>query len=421
MIDIKYLEKFGDHRYEHFSYGRVIEDIDFFSEKDEYFFLDDLEVKNKSNNLKELEKLLYWIFTMTEEIKRIDFDSKYIFHSLTPKARNINSIKIGIVYGEHIYKYNPLNNMIYKKRNDLILAEKNKAYIIVFSWDSKTQLFYGEFHKMLSLLNLGHATLNIKYALEQTNLNYRELKQVTLNEDLYISLFNNFTYINKVIEVDISDEATLINDISDNLVNKNIVHKLIYNNNMYLNKFFNDFNKEQFILRSSSQKRVGDKSFKETITFNSFKSLLNKLILISDQTEIEFFFYIDNVEGYDRGYYKLKRGVLNNISPADSILEHELILKDYSDFTNINYPNFWFFMVVPEYRDKDTYNELFVDMGVLAQFLSICVANLSLAARPMKNYNDVHLKNKFKLSKSDLIGYSLLVFPLLSEAQSYKI
>ncbi|WP_142415620.1 hypothetical protein [Hathewaya massiliensis] len=420
MINLEYLLKFGDLRYDNFLYGQAVNDERFFSDKEESFCINELYEKIQCNNMKTKDLILYWVFTMIEEIHRIDFDSKYVFHTLTPKARNMDSIRMGIVIGENIYTFNGLSNEIYVNKNNVILAEKSKAYIIVFSDDRKTQFFYGDFHKMLSLLNLGHAVFNIEYALSKTSLNYKNAEKVVLNEKLYNCLLKNYIYINKVFEVNLDtiSETTIEEPLffkRGNVYNK----EPIINNTNYLKSFFDNFTKNDFVLRSSAQKTIGDVTYSKFMPQHAFDYLLNNLSKISKETQIQLYFYINNIQGYEKGYYFLKDEELTQARTTNNFLEHDNILREYQDFTNLNNLNLWVFMNISDYKKEKDYDSLFVDMGIIAQFISVYIGKFKLAARAIKNYNDVYIKSQFELENNDLVGYSLAIFPIKSNTQSY--
>lgn len=418
MIDIKYLEKYGDERYKHFSYGKGIKEAEFLFNGECFAYLYEIEKKIHSNTLKPEEKLLYWVFSMVEEIKRVDFDSKYIFHNLVPKARNINSIKIGVVIGSFIYTFSPLSSKIYKSENNIFKSEKLKAHIIVFSHDAKTQLFYGEFHKMLSLLNLGHAILNIEYALMKIGFQYKHSEDVILSKDSYDKMLKGYININKVIEVNLPScnfSGGKSMKVCENMHSK----KLIKTDINYLTKTLESFTKDNFILRNSYQKKIGDRVGAKKLSNKAMNELLDIINEVSKKADIQLYFFINDVEGYERGYYRFEYKNLKKISATDNILEHENLIYEYKDYTNFNNINFWVFFNINNYRDRKDNKLDFVYMGIIAQLISVYVAKFKCGARGIKNYNDIHIKKNFNLSENDLVGYSVSVFPITSKSQMY--
>ena len=76
-------------------------------------------------------------------------------------------------------------------------------------------------------------------------------------------------------------------------------------------------------------------------------------------------------------------------------------------------------MNIHDYKNEKNYNSLFVEMGIMAQFISVYIGNLKLASRAIKNYDDAYIKSQFNLGTNDLVGYSLAIFKVSSSTQSY--
>ena len=100
-----FLSKFSDDRYEYFSYGEWISPHRYFYRRKEQRYFENLERKIELKEADAFEKLLYWVFNMVEVIHRVDFASKYYFHTLTPKARNHPSIRVAVVHHNTMYSF----------------------------------------------------------------------------------------------------------------------------------------------------------------------------------------------------------------------------------------------------------------------------------------------------------------------------
>src|SRR5699024_6682478 len=90
-----------------------------------------------------------------------------------------------------LYSLNPLLDKIVISKNNLIGGvNSDKVYFFLIADDRKLQRDYGEFYKMLSLLNIGHALLNVEVALTSEGVNYQSYDKAYLlvNEIPFISI-----------------------------------------------------------------------------------------------------------------------------------------------------------------------------------------------------------------------------------------
>ena len=76
--------------------------IDIFIEGKNKRYFENLERKIELKEADTFEKLLYWVFNMVEVIHRVDFASKYYFHTLTPKNP---SIRVAVVHHNTMYSF----------------------------------------------------------------------------------------------------------------------------------------------------------------------------------------------------------------------------------------------------------------------------------------------------------------------------
>jgi len=110
MIDQQYLDRFGEDRYKQSLSVAHVDEEPLFNNH-----LDVIDMKF----LKELGKsdgwssIIYDLYYYLEMIQRIDFFSKYYFHSFSPKARNIDSLKLVFVHKTHMFVYKALTDKVY--------------------------------------------------------------------------------------------------------------------------------------------------------------------------------------------------------------------------------------------------------------------------------------------------------------------
>jgi hypothetical protein len=175
-MNSEYLRKFADNRFDNFQFGKEVERRKYFRNGKVTMNLVDLERKIISGKGTSFEKFLFSTFDMLEAIHRVDFNSKYYFHTFIPRARNIASLKALVLYQGGIYSFHPLTNDIYRTENTVFLETSHNPQLLIVSDNRVTQYYYGEFNKMLSKLNLGHALFNVEYSFHHLKAlnNYNE-------------------------------------------------------------------------------------------------------------------------------------------------------------------------------------------------------------------------------------------------------
>lgn len=388
MIDKNYLLRFGESRYNNFAMGVKVKCEKFWSDP-----LDKISMKFLKNldQCDDWSSFMYDLYYYSERIQRIDFFSKYYLHSLIPKARNLDSIKVLLIFNNNIYVFNTLkdNIEIYKQKY-FINLNPEKMYIAILNDNRKLQEYYGDFHLMLSMLNTGHALFNIEHVLKCHNQKY---KHVDVNS---IDFSKTLEYITvpKLLEVEIHDK----------MLNFEKEIKLINNKNLFLK-------------RTSNQNISGDSIIKKQISKLRFDNFAKEILKVERKDNINLAIYIDNVDSVKSGYYIALNNSLKHIT-SKSLNDVNNLIYEYQEFTNIAAVNMWIFF----YADKDNFEEdsskLFMDLGYMAQEISIIASKYSLAARGMKNYNDSHIKKNFRLEENKFIGYSLAIFPKLNYGHS---
>lgn len=417
-MDQGFLSKFSDDRYEYFSYGKWISPHRYFYRRKEQRYFENLERKIELKEADTFEKLLYWVFNMVEVIHRVDFASKYYFHTLTPKARNHPSIRVAVVHHNTMYSFCPLTNEIIMNKNNLVKVNPGETYILLFSDDSKTQFLYGEFHKMLSALSVGHAMFNIEYAMQQIDVSYNYCSELLMTTEMNEYFRGNYITIPIAMKVNLNNyNVTEPVNHNQNYINYSFSSHNLTN----LREMMNLFTISDFRARSSNQVRSGDVIFNRSLSEESFTSIIYYLKECINSTSIELYFYINDVKNFKRGYYRLNRKGLIFVSKTNCHLEYKDILKEYHEYINFTGINFWCFMNIPDYKEIKDIQIVFHTMGMLAQFLSIYMAKMGYSSRCLKNYNDRYIKLKVGLGSNDLIGYSVVAFQNRGEVGSFYI
>lgn len=385
MIDQNYLNKFGENRYNQTISATIIADEPLFEEHK-----DTIEMKflKEMGGLASWSSIIYDLYYYLEMVQRIDFFSKYNFHALSPKARNINSVKLIFVHKTHLFVYNPLTDRIYvheQKYFEGLDPEKN--YLVILNDNRQLQKFYGDFSCMLGLLNTGHFLYNLEHVLQAHQIRSKEITQkISFSEP------KEQVMIPYALEIAADQEYHLCKeDIKQQTISK------------------------EFMNRTSEQNILGDaitgvllSSDTHTEIFKAFQSVA------ATYPQIKMWCFVDHVLGVERGFYQIDQEI--DLVKAESLSVYKELLQEYQDFTNLEGMNYWVFLTFE--KSKKIYDSYFMQMGCIAQHLSVIAARYGLAARGMKNYNDLNVKQKFNLTDETIIGYSVNIFEALNTSHS---
>ncbi|MBU5467372.1 hypothetical protein KQI49_11120 [Virgibacillus sp. MSJ-26] len=384
MIDKDYLDKFGEKRFQTFSFGENITNVSWELTPEASI---DMEFLKQHNHLPEWDSYLYKVFSSVERVYRIDFHSKYYFHSASPTAKNIPSVKLVMLFRDHLYSLNPLLDKIVISKNNLIGGvNSDKVYFFLIADDRKLQRDYGEFYKMLSLLNIGHALLNVEVALTSEGVNYQSYDKAYLlvNEIPFLSIARGVELLQPEKSTHIACTA-----------------RLKESQRLY----------DSIKCRTADQSTSGDVFLKETLKKACMEEFLSLLKERTNQNDVKISIYINDVEGYESGYYRYESDTLVKVRKAINQIEPNRILASQQSYTNVTGLNMWVFFHFDKHQNQQSYDQKFVDIGYIAQYISLLISKWGRASRGMKNYKDSYLKERFNIPKKEFLGYSLMIFP----------
>ncbi|WP_217581449.1 hypothetical protein [Lysinibacillus sp. GbtcB16] len=376
MIDQQYLDRFGEDRYKQSLSVAQVDEEPLFNNH-----LDVIDMKF----LKELGKsdgwssIIYDLYYYLEMIQRIDFFSKYYFHSFSPKARNIDSLKLVFVHKTHMFVYKALTDKVYVYHQEYFKGlNAERDYLVIVNDNRQLQKYYGEFSLMLSLLNTGHYLYNLDYVLNGHQIRHRKLTTASLGKPV------EFVTIPLVLEIALDQEYHLsTTDIKAQPET------------------------EFFRRRVSEQNIKGDAVVKKLMSANTHHRILQEFqAAVQDYPGIGLWTFIDNITDVKSGFYRI-RETCEFIQPKGKLM-YTKMLQEYQDFTNLEGMYYWLFFTFE--KSGQDYDDIFLRMGHFAQHLSIIAAKYGLAARGIKNYNDKIIKEKFNLENNEQLGYSLNLF-----------
>ncbi|MFJ8514971.1 hypothetical protein [Lysinibacillus xylanilyticus] len=376
MIDQHYLERFGEDRYKQTLSATQIDEDLLFKNHIDVIDMKFLKALGKSDGW---SSIIYDLYYYLEMIQRIDFFSKYYFHSFSPKARNIDSLKLVVVYKTHMFVYKALTDKIYVYNQEHFKGlNSERVYLVIVNDNRQLQKIYGDFSLMLGLLNTGHYLYNLDFVLNGHQIRHRKLTTVSLEKP------REFVTIPLVLEIAMDQEYHLsTEDIKEQPET------------------------EFFRRRVSEQNIRGDAVVRKMMSPDTHHQLLKECqAAVQDYPEIGLWSFIDNIFEFRSGFYQIGEKS-EFIQPKDEFM-YKKMLHEYQDFTNLEGMNYWFFFTFE--KTGQDYDEIFLKIGHFAQRLSIIAAKYGLAARGVKNYNDTTIKEKFNLEENKQIGYSLNLF-----------
>ncbi|AOA00666.1 hypothetical protein CKN82_05870 [Carnobacterium divergens] len=388
MINQEYLKKFGEKRYfQQLSASEVSEEALFGTPIDiiEMKFLKEL------GSLNSWSSILYDLYYYSEMIQRIDFFSKYYFHSFSPKARNIASVKVVFIHGEHLFLYHPLTDRVYiYQQNYFVGLDAERDYILVINDNRKLQKFYGDFASMLSMLNTGHSLYNLDYVLERY-----KIRSENIASHVFFKQPNLYVTIPVALKIAENQEYHLSQeDIKEEEQTK------------------------YFKLRTSEQNIRGDAVIGKVLSDQIHQEIFNAFQLAATEyPEIKLWCFVDHIADVRSGFYR--GGVHSDFLCPKTKQVYKQLLQEYQDFTNLEGMNYWLFFTFE--KNETNYDEIFIRIGHFAQRISVIAAQYGLAARGMKNYNDDTVKEKFSIGSNELVGYSVNLFSYQNTGHSLML
>lgn len=376
MIDQQYLERFGENRYKQTLSASQFDDELLFENHIDVIDMKFLKELCKSDSW---SSIIYDLYYYSEMIQRIDFFSKYYFHSFSPKSRNIDGLKLVFVHKTHMFVYKPLTDKIFVYNQDCFKGlSSERDYLVIVNDNRELQKVYGDFSIMLSLLNTGHYLYNLDYVLNGHQISRRKIKTVSLEKP------REYITIPLVLEIAMDQDYHLsTEDLKEQPET------------------------EFFRKRVSEQNIRGDAVVRKRMSADTHHQILKEYqAAVQDYPEIGLWSFIDNINDIRSGFYRIGEKC-EFIQPKEQLM-YKKMLQEYQDFTNLDGMNYWLFFIFE--KTGQDYDETFLEIGHFAQRLSIIAAKYGLAARGIKNYNDNIIKEKFNLEKNKQLGYSLNLF-----------
>ncbi|KZE37479.1 hypothetical protein AV656_13010 [Bhargavaea cecembensis] len=388
-MDAAYLEAFTDRRFEHFSRGGLSPDPDLIGEA--------VRSGMPSSTAPQAERLMRSVYGYTEKIRRVDLASRYPFHPLVPGARNMRTAKILVMTGGLIHAYDPFRDRVM----DIGPAEDDAGRVVLMTDDRRLQLYYGEFSRMLSALNAGHALFNLEFALRQAGCGYR---YAPVGSSAETARFTGVHIRPRVVlrlgpgkDTDRGQLAAVPD------------------------AWLSAVNKRHFINRTADQRGEGDVFFRRKLAKRPFDSLMKLAGPVLEKTGIRMLIAVNDVAGLSPGYYGLEDSCLVWAGTFQGGREDQRLLTEYHEYSNFHGFNFWVFMAFSKKGAGADAEPMFMEMGRLMQLISIFMAGENCAVRCLKNYDDAYVRSRTGLPEDMAIGYSAIVFPDRNQAVSVRI
>lgn len=388
-MDAAYLDAFTDRRFEHFARGDQSPDLDRIG----------AAVRSgwPSQAAPKTERMMRLIYDYTEKVRRVDLASRYPFHPLVPGARNMKTVKILIMTEGRVHAYDPFRDRVM----DIGPAEDTGDRAVLMTDDRKLQLYYGEFSRMLSALNAGHALFNLEFALQQAGCGYRYAPAGSSVETDHVT------------GIHIRPRAVLRIGPGEAGANREL--------GTVPDAMLSSLTERHFTDRTADQRGEGDVFFHRTLDRQPLNDLMEKAGPVLEEAGIKLLVAVNDVRGLAPGYYRLEEGRLIHICPFEGEREDQRLLSEYHEFSNFLGFQFWVFMAFSKSDIMADATPLFMKMGRLMQFVSVSMAGENCAVRCLKNVDDAYVRRKTGLPDDMAIGYSAIVFPARNQAVSIRV
>ena len=415
--------------------GRYLYDrYDKFSEENlpsEYFRLDDDSVradipKEETKIKKLMDEVMCLIY--------MEPDNPYNYHTTYASARGFNSNEIVLeIVGNHsrkIFIYNLTQNEF-----DLISREKCKelsfvANMYIICNRGKIGRKYGDFGYILSLLDAGHFIENIKcFSFEEKlsfTLDYNPCTLIDMLRlskpyqivplvklcitDFFVKKLEKLWENDNINKVKLSDTYT--GNKRESLVDQ-FIDKVLVSKVQIVEKFSNirtSVKVKELFMRTSSQSAQGYSFFPYECPDNVLDEIIDsvKLSLADLSYNLICVQLIMNIKPIR--VYEIKRDYVNikelNDSDMNS-LPHDSL--DYIDLKNASVGVIMYTNCKLYEMNEIWYQYTYIKMGEIAQRISNICGTKELSARPMKNMNDLYIKNRLMDSDTYDPGYFIVI------------
>lgn len=361
-------------------------------------------------------------------------DNPYNYHTTYASARGFNSNEIVLeIVGNHsrkIFIYNLTQNEF-----DLISREKCNevsfvANMYIICNRGKIGRKYGDFGYILSLLDAGHFIENIKcFSIEEKlsfTLDYNPCTSIDMLRlpkpyqivplvklditDFFVKKQENLWDNENVNKVKFSDTYT--GNKSGSLVDQ-FIDKVLESKVPIVEKFSNirtSVKVKELLMRTSSQSAQGYSFFPYECPDDVLDEIIDSVKLsLADVTDdlicVQLVMNTDSVRVYEIKRDHVNTKELNDIDMNS--LPHDSL--DYVDLKNVSVGVIMYTNCKLYEMNEIWYQYTYIKMGEIAQRISNICGTKELSARPMKNMNDLYMKNRLMESDSYDPGYFIVI------------
>lgn len=427
MLSEKYQKRYGKSRYE------------FFKQEKLPAYSKNITYKNNKRYYFKRNSFWYKLITLFFSIQRMLPENPYIFHSLAPSARGLNSNKIIIRIKNSLFEFFPKGNYLRLIAGEDFYLSKSCIdirYISIYIVADLNNIgqIYGSFGWTLSLLDSGHLLEHIKQISQIYNIDneviffpQRELKGYSNNfqrRDLFAIAKISFTTENQVRKAQIKRDNSVVIEKMDIAKDSTGVFEeiLSYFDNseeMKLNSYFTkseEFTINQIYNRTSDNSYQGLSFFPYFISNSNIMKLarmLKKLIKLAFSS-IEIFVLVKGID------HKNKKLIINknSITIENSALNFDSVIHDAFEYVNTCDASIIIWTSLnKKVFSKLEMNECAKDVIDSARFIhcaSLFLTKLGLVTRPMKNINEKYFEN-FVSKGRNLATYMLVAGKSMNE------
>lgn len=377
----------------------------------------------------------------------IEPENPYLYHTSYASARGLNSNEIVLeISGDDIRKY-----YIYDlKHNEWVFLREEKkerrrftAYLHIISNRGRVGEKYGDFGYILSLLDAGHFLENVKCFFEEEKLSLRVDYNGYSKKDL--SLLSEPYQIVPLLKLDISDifinsdvaqwstgepgklffSSEYTGNPAGGLIDEFIEQVLISRESLCENLengigYHTKVCVKDLRKRTSSQSAQGYSFFpckcKQQLIDDLVYSISDLLQTMDDKICAHVIVNDSNITVYEvrnnSVIMKCCKDIEMNSIPHDSL--------DYVDLRNVSLVVILSTNTNLYGKSESQYQYAYIKMGEIAQRLSNISGLADLSARPMKNMNDLYIKEKLLGDEFDP-GYLLVIGESMNDSLKMSI
>lgn len=364
----------------------------------------------------------------TLKIKRYDILSYYHDHNNSPSVRSLHTAKLLFLIKGKFYYYNIYDDQLLLVSDvelDEKVFKKDRLYIFGVSDVLNLARFYSEFSFYATILDAGHLLYNVKNVLVNKNIDFFQFKEIN-SKYVYehIKVDSRYSYISFGIEISPHYKEIQMFGSKHYVTGKDKRLSIAHNElgtSMYLQKLLSKYNNStntsvgdlvkttnitffqlsSKLIRNSAHTTIGNHNYGEK--FESFKpedalTYLKRSKDLFSSDGMEYCFLLKNDEG-EYIYW-------SNFTTTNIAIDFRRVMYEDHNFFDFNsYKIVFICFSNTEKAEENGLKKHLMTSSEMMQLVALYSASVGYAFRPMKNHNDLFLKNLLNLDEKYEINF----------------